>query len=184
MTPHPTQVFDAFKYCPFGDLKVVFLSVNSYDDGGDGLALSYSKDKLTNRKESNLFFDAMEKDLDQLYLDRDYDMRKLARHGILFLNCDLTGLKGGFQKHLFLWKPFINYLIDYLTEETACIFVLMGVAAQKYQPVIAKAQNIVYCLEHPLNAVKQIRAWDHQNVFKKLDVDTEIIFDTKINWFI
>ena len=184
LTPGPNKVFDAFKNCPFGELKVVFLSTNSYVDGGDGLAFSYSADKFGVKKEASLIYDAVESDLDDLYLDRDYDMRRLAKQGVLMLNCDLTGLKGSLQKHVDLWEPFITYLVAHLSRKTPCIFVLIGQAAQKHLKDIDIATSSVYCLEHPINAVRKIREWDHKNLFMKLDSDTTFIFNKKINWFI
>lgn len=184
ISPSFDDMFNAFHYCPFEELKVVFVTANSYLQGqSDGLAFSSRLDPYKLPPVLSKILDGMEADIcDGLYLEMNGDLTRWAEQGVLLLNLDLTTIRDTKRGHMDLWKPFMKATRDILLKVPGLIFVLVGKEAQKFGKVIDRTTNDVYELEHPQLAVIQKRNWEHKNVFTFINRATSVIHNSEIKW--
>lgn len=183
--PAVDDIFKCFKHCPYDDLVAVFLTTNAMADKSDGFAFSCNipdifvdlppvQDKI---------FDAVEYDIGEPYLNRESNLQRWAEQGVLLLNCDLTTVKGKPGEHLKLWHEFMKHLFKHLgVYNTGITYVLIGQHPQKFERYINPETNTVFKLEHPMIAVKEKRAWDHQGVFKRINDISNFLNNRSINW--
>jgi uracil-DNA glycosylase len=181
------DVFRAFKECPYEDLAVVMLTNNAYLKGEmDGLA--FSSDKVESMSDIppvlTKIFDAVEEDVaDGLYLDRDNDLTRWARQGVLLLNCDLTTEKGKPGSHIDLWKPFIEYVMKMLRDcNTGLIYCFIGKQSGHHLLAVNEECNDKYIIEHPMNAVIKKRNWKHKQLFSSINRVTNFLNNKEIKW--
>ena len=189
MYPMFDDVFRAFSECPYEDLTVVVLTNNAYNKETDGIAFSAREceDAGDVPKPLREIFDAVETDCaDGLYLDRDPDLTRWARQGVLLLNCDLTTEHNKAGSHIKLWKPFIQYVLKTLREyNNGMIYFCVGKEAQKYiveEPTIAVLLNDVYSVEHPMQAVIKKRPWKHKEMFSTINRVSKFLNEKEIKW--
>ena len=88
-TPKFKDIFNAFKYCPYDKLKVIFVGQDPYPQLGvaDGISFSCSN---TNKEQPSLryIFDELQTQFPSS--SRDVDLKRWSRQGILMLNTALT----------------------------------------------------------------------------------------------
>lgn len=188
-TPSLKQVFRAFTECPIDKVKVVMIGQDPYPQPlvADGVAFSCGN---TNKPEASLRYilNAVEDTVS--FEDRDvvdettkFNLDRLSHQGILMLNSALTTEVGKVGKHVEVWKPFMEYLIDMLNfQQSGLVWALMGKQAQQYEALIGDHHYIVKST-HPAYAAytKQPR-WDCNNLFNNINkqlVDTK---REKIRW--
>lgn len=186
MYPAADDIFKAFRSCPYGDMITVFLTTNPYGKNNDGLAFSSKTTDFMSDwpKCLNLIFDAVEQDVaDGLYLNREPDLWRWADQGVLLLNCDITSIEGKPGAHLKLWHPFMKHLFQFIGQHnTGIIYVLIGTHAQKFERYINKEANDIIKLEHPMVALKEKRAWKHENVFSRINAISKFLNNRSIDW--
>ncbi len=98
--PSTPDVFRAMRVTPFSDVKVVILGQDPYHNGlAEGLSFS-SIDPLTTPKSLANIFTEIENDIyGGLMLDRDPQLTRWAKQGVLLLNTCLTVRKGVAGSH-------------------------------------------------------------------------------------
>lgn len=188
-TPSLKQVFRAFIECPVDKAKVVIIGQDPYPQPlvADGVAFSCGN---TNKPEASLRYilNAVEdtvpfEDRDAVDETTKFNLDRLSKQGILMLNSALTTEVGKVGKHVEVWKPFMEYLIDMLNfQQSGLVWALMGKQAQQYEALIGDHHYIVKST-HPAYAayMKQPR-WDCNNLFNNINkqlVDTK---REKIRW--
>lgn len=182
--PDGQNVYRAFKETPYNDLKVVFWLLDPYpkiirsNKGeitkvADGIAMSCA---ITEKFQPSLelFYDAMEDDLHKglkLDYERFYDLKYLCNQGIMLLNTALTVEAEKTGSHTAVWRPFMQYLCEevFAKYNNGLIFVLCGKASQEMARWINPLQHYIFNLEHPAFAARQMRKWDHQQIFSKIN---------------
>jgi uracil-DNA glycosylase len=179
------DMFNAFKYCPLEELKVVFITTNPYTPkslitNNTGLAFSAPHKTPVLSK----IFAAVEQDVaDGLYLTTIPDLTRWAKQGVLLLNLDLSCDTHTTINHRVLWEPFIEYVLRALRSFTGIIYVLIGKDASKYRlSLINESVNDVYELEHPMNAVIHSRPWRYKSIFSDINRISKFINNTEIQW--
>lgn len=182
--PHIDDIFRAFKLCPYNELMTVFLTTNPYDVQNDGLAFSTSTTGMDdNPKVLDCIFDAVQADYPYCNQYKDSDLGRWAQQGVLLLNCDLTTVKGKPGAHLQMWHPMMKHIFKYLGQyNTGIIYVLIGTHAHKFSQYIIPENNDIFKLEHPMVAVKEKRAWDHKNVFKRINDIGTFLNNRSVDW--
>jgi uracil-DNA glycosylase len=188
-TPPLKQLFRAFEECPVDKVKVVMIGQDPYPQPlvADGVAFSCGN---TNKPEASLRYilNAVEdtvpfEDRDVIDETTKCNLDRLSKQGILMLNSALTTEVGKVGKHVEVWKPFMEYLIDMLNfQQSGLVWALMGKQAQQYEALIGD-HHYVLKSTHPAYAayMKQPR-WDCNNIFNKINqqlVDTK---REKIRW--
>lgn len=187
ITPELPVWFRAFKECKYSDVKVVWLGLSPYytKDGytkknvADGLAFSTKQEHSV---PPSLFQIYKGYEWDKwngmnLYMLRSNDLTFLANQGVLLLNCALTTVYGSADKHLEIWKPFIQYVLKVLGEKEGIIFCGFGQVANQMLTVVDKNKHLVLEREHPAAAAYRQGYWKHDKLFTK--VDEELIKQNK-----
>jgi uracil-DNA glycosylase len=163
--PEQKDMFNAFKYCQFNDVKVVILSQDPYHTitkgkmVANGLAFSYKpvdeSDKTCPPSLRNIFKeineDVYEDDLTK-WLDKDEitDLTRWAKQGVLLLNTALTVEQNKPGCHAAIWEPFTAEVLKTLSvHKTTVIYVLWGAHAQSYKKYINPRFNYILEAAHP-----------------------------------
>lgn len=162
--PPEDKIFEFARLTPFSDIKAVVLGQDPYPKAGDAHGLAFSC--LTNIPGSlrNIYKCL----IDHSYLMRmpkTGDLTKWAEQGVLLLNCALTTKVKKPGKHLRIWEPYTNQLINKISrqkikivnEETKKkyihrpVFMLWGnFAKNKKSHVYSKCHMLEYAHPSPL----------------------------------
>lgn len=130
--PDKEDVFKAFKLCPYGQVKVVILGQDPYYNGqADGLAFSYKDGiPINNRKQSlDVIYTEIEQDIyNGFYLDKDFDLTRWSKQGVLLLNAVLTVQRNKPDSHAGKgWEIFTDrVIISQVEEKSPKVFMLWG----------------------------------------------------------
>lgn len=191
-TPAIDVWFKAFKECKYADLKVVWLGLSPYyttdqytkKNVADGLAFSTAQKHTVPPSLFQLYkgYEWDQHDGMNLNLERHNDLTFLANQGVLLLNSALTTVYGTPDKHLEIWKPFIQFVLKVLNEKEGLIFCGFGKVANELLTGVDKTRHIVFEREHPAAAAYRGGNWKHDKLFTK--VDDELIKKGKetISW--
>lgn len=151
--PPPDDIFNAFKCCPFNDLKVVILGMDPYPNQGEANGLAFSISGSTKLPPSlrNIF-----KELEAEYHIKrtNPDLTDLAQQGVLLLNTALTVLPNNPGSHIEQWKPFTTALIQSLnnhsqTNNIPLVFMLWGNHAKSYKKYLTSPNILILEHTHP-----------------------------------
>jgi uracil-DNA glycosylase len=177
------SIFDAFKYCPWNNLRVVIIGTEPNRHSGLG-PLSFSDiTTLSQNPAAYEIRNCVERVYGQLNLEFDFTFESWARQGVLMLNRSLTCPADIPQGHKKQWKKFFgSILYQIVAEKPGTIFLLWGKEAQKYSEILSFNQH-VFSWEHPMKAALEYRTWDCPN-FKQVDTLLEHLYgrDSIIKW--
>ena len=157
-TIYPLQknIFNAFKYTAWDNVKVVILGQDPYHTPNiaDGLAFSSGKEKTCPPSLKNILKeieDDVYKGLNlETYSFTDYSLKRWAEQGVLLLNTSLTVEEGLPGSHLEIWKDFTKNVIKLLNlEKNSVIFLLWGEKAKQYKVLINPEKHYILEAAHP-----------------------------------
>lgn len=178
-TPEIDVWFKAFKECKYADLKVVWLGLSPYyttdqytkKNVADGLAFSTAQKHTVPPSLFQLYkgYEWDQHDGMNLNLERHNDLTFLANQGVLLLNSALTTVYGTPDKHLEIWKPFIQFVLKVLNEKEGLVFCGFGKVANELLTGVDKTRHIVFEREHPAAAAYRGGYWKHDKLFSKVD---------------
>ena len=184
-TPPLRDVFRAFKECPYEELKVVIVGQDPYPtiDVADGIAFSCSK---TMKLQPSLKF--MLSEVNRTVYNGDPisnspDLTRWANQGILMLNTALTTQINKVGMHYNIWKPFLNYLFDFLSNyNNGLVYIYMGKEASTWADSVNDNCYKLFCA-HPASAVyNKFRSWDSKDVFPTAQKIVKENYNYSINW--
>lgn len=188
-TPALKQLFTAFERCPLDKVKVVLIGQDPYPQPlvADGMAFSCGN---THKPEASLRYmiGAIEQTVpfeDKGVTDPEtmYDLTRWADQGVLLLNSAFTTEVTKTGKHVHVWKPFMEYLIDMLNfRQAGLIWVLMGKQAQSYEALIGEHHKVLTCTHPAFAAYQRLREWDCNDVFNKVNQQLVDYKKDKILW--
>ena len=193
ITPEISVWFRAFKECKYSEVKVVWLGLSPYyttdsytkKNTADGLAFS------TDTKHSvppSLFqiYKGMELDMWKginLEMERCNNLDFLAKQGVLLLNSAFTTVYGTADRHLKIWKPFIQFVLKTLNDnKKGLIFCGFGKVANELLTVVSKNTHKVFERQHPAAASYSGSTWKHENLFSKVNQELINQEKTTIEW--
>lgn len=183
-TPQLKLVFKAFEECPLKDLKVVVIGQDPYPQPYTASGIAFSCD-VTGKPEKSLkyIFKAIE---DTVYKDGylwDPDLTRWSNQGILLINTALTTEMNKTGTHYELWKPFLTFLLDYLTiQNPGLVYAFLGKKAQDWAESIPD-NNYKLMASHPASAAyKELAVWDCDDIFNKISTLVHKQFNEKIIW--
>lgn len=149
--PPYDEIFNAFKFTPLRDVKVVILGQDPYHEAGQahGLAFSTPDGRPIPRSLKNIF-----KEINAEY---DYPipesgcLEKWAKQGVFLLNTVLTVEEGNANSHSECgWQIFTDNVIKILDKQTQpIVFLLWGKQAEKKKELIANPNHLVLITSHP-----------------------------------
>lgn len=149
--PKSSDIFNAFKYTPFEDVKVVILGQDPYHGPNQAHGLCFSVQEGTPPPPSlKNIFQEIHHDL-KLPVPKHGNLEKWAKQGVLLLNTVLTVEAGKPQAHANKgWEKFTDKVIQILNEEkSGLIFLLWGAPAQRKGQLIDKTRHHVLQAPHP-----------------------------------
>ena len=149
---HPdfNNIYNAFKYTPLDDVKVVILGQDPYHEPGQahGLAFSVLCDNLPPSLIN--IYKEMEDDLG-VRINQDGNLEYLARQGVLLLNTTLTVRDGyAFSHKDYGWDIFTDNVIKLLNDiNRPIVFILWGTPAQKKCKYLNNPNHLIIKSAHP-----------------------------------
>lgn len=191
IAPAKKDVFNAFKYCDYQDLKVVIIGQEPYCDGkidprtyqiekyrASGFAFGNHEDTLQLSPELHHIIIELEDDLDlPIAAQLDVTLKGWAEQGILLLNSALTVEERNPESHTDLWRGFARLVIKHINEaKPGTIFVLWGEHAQSYKQYIGED---MWVFEAPHPSSKDFLGCKH---FSKVNANLHIQGKSEIKW--
>ncbi|MCK5401484.1 MAG: uracil-DNA glycosylase [Flavobacteriaceae bacterium] len=149
--PPGEQIFNAFEYCHFNDIKVVVLGQDPYHGIGQAHGLCFSVNDGINHPPSLInIFKEIEQDLGIPY-PQSGNLERWAKQGVLLLNATLTvraHQAGSHQKKG--WETFTDAVIQIISEKcTNVIFLLWGGYAKNKTKLIDTNKHHILSSGHP-----------------------------------
>jgi len=184
-TPPVKDMFAAFKNCPYEELKVVILGQDPYPQLGvaDGISFSCSK-TMTPQPSLKFILNEVNRTVyNNKPRSTDPDLRRWSEQGILMLNVALTVQINKPGTHYFIWKPFLNYLFDFLSNyNNGLVYIYMGKEASTWADSVNDNCYKLFCA-HPASAVyNKFRSWDSKDVFPTAQKLVQENYNYSIVW--
>ena len=149
--PPGKEIFRAFDYCPFRDVKVVIIGQDPYHGPGqaNGLCFSVRPGQRMPPSLVNIFKELLV-DLGKP-LPASGELERWAQQGVLLLNATLTVRASSPGSHQNKgWETFTDEVIRLLSlEKENLVFILWGAYAQKKGEVIDRQKHFVIMSPHP-----------------------------------
>ncbi len=150
--PAPDQIFNAFKLCPFEQVRVVILGQDPYHSPGaaEGLAFSVAHGK-PQPSLRNIFKEIENDTGSPSSVLPSTSLETWAKQGVLLLNSVLTVEKGLPASHADKgWEEFTDFVIKKISEENDhVVFILWGAYAQRKGSNIDRDKHLVIESPHP-----------------------------------
>ncbi|AJR04145.1 uracil-DNA glycosylase [Siansivirga zeaxanthinifaciens] len=149
--PLEKDVFNAFKYCSFQDVKVVILGQDPYHDIGQANGLCFSvNDHIKHPPSLVNIFKEIESDLDVEY-PKNGNLLRWAKQGVLLLNATLTVRAHQAGSHQNKgWEIFTDTVIKIINDNKEhVVFLLWGGYAKKKIKLINTNKHHVLTSGHP-----------------------------------
>ena len=149
--PPGKQIFAAFDWCPFDNLKVVIIGQDPYHgvDQANGLCFSVN-DGITHPPSLINIFKEIESDLGTPY-PTSGNLERWAKQGVLLLNATLTVRAhnaGSHQKKG--WETFTDAVIQSISDKKEnVVFLLWGGFAKQKAKLIDTSKHHVLTTGHP-----------------------------------
>ena len=149
--PKQNEVFNAFRYTSFDNVKVVILGQDPYHgpNQAEGLSFSVSNEVIKPPSLKNIFKE-LESDLGIQFPEAN-SLKPWAKEGVLLLNAVLT-----VQEHMPTshkdkgWETFTDNVIKILNErKEPIVFILWGTYARNKKELITNPQHYVIESPHP-----------------------------------
>ena len=149
--PKQNEVFNAFRYTDFDQVKVVILGQDPYHgpNQAEGLSFSVSNEVLKPPSLKNIFKE-LESDL-KIPFPEHNSLKKWAKEGVLLLNAVLTVEEHKPTSHKDKgWEIFTDDIIKILNERnTPTVFILWGAYARSKRDLITNPKHLVIESAHP-----------------------------------
>ena len=149
--PSSNEIFSAFDYCNFSDLKVVIIGQDPYHGLGqaNGLCFSVKEGVKIPPSLRNIF-----KELNNEYDDYNPisgDLTHWAKQGVLMINATLTVVEKQPGSHQSKgWEIFTDNIIKRISDDKEnIVFVLWGAFAQKKSSLIDNNKHYILQSAHP-----------------------------------
>ncbi|MFF3101053.1 uracil-DNA glycosylase [Viridibacillus arvi] len=149
--PPKSEVWNAFRYTSYDDVKVVILGQDPYHGAGQAHGLSFSvKQGVKHPPSLQNMLKELESDLG-FPIPLDGTLTKWAEQGVLMLNTVLTVREGQAHSHKKQgWEQFTDTVIQKLSDrEQPIIFVLWGKPAQQKKRLIDTSRHAIIEAPHP-----------------------------------
>lgn len=151
--PQLKNVFKAFRLCSLNNLRVVILGQDPYPQKDVATGIAFANTPKTKELSPSLEVlreSVIDYSIPHRTLTFDTSLEKWEAQGVLLLNSALSCELGRVGSHTLLWRPFIISLLTNLSKyHTGIVYVLMGTAAQSFEPYINAQFNHVIRIRHP-----------------------------------
>lgn len=149
--PKQTEVFNAFRYTDYDNVKVVILGQDPYHgpNQAEGLSFSVSNDVLKPPSLKNIFKE-LESDLG-IPFPTNNSLKPWAKEGVLLLNAVLTVEEHTPTSHKDKgWEQFTDNVISIINQKkTPVVFILWGSYARNKKSLITNPIHYIIESPHP-----------------------------------
>lgn len=149
--PPYDEIYNAFKFTPLSNVKVVILGQDPYHEAGQahGLAFSTPEGRPIPRSLSNIF-----KEINAEYdypIPQSGCLESWAKQGVFLLNTVLTVEEGNANSHSKCgWQTFTDNVIKLLNSQNQpIVFLLWGKQAEKKKEFLTNPNHLVLITSHP-----------------------------------
>ena len=149
--PPGPQIFNAFQYTPFNEVKVVIIGQDPYHNPGQANGLCFSvADKVAPPPSLVNIFKELVDDL-EVVPPKSGNLEKWARQGVLLLNASLTVEENKPMSHSKIgWDIFTDQVIRHVSDHREhVVFMLWGKFAQNKEVLINTAKHKILKAAHP-----------------------------------
>lgn len=149
--PDKYDIFNALKYTPYSDVKVVIFGQDPYHEPGQAHGLAFSVKRGVRIPPSLLNIYKELRDELGCYIPDNGCLEKWARQGVLLLNNSLTVRQGAANSHRNKgWEIFTDRIAQLLNErKEPLIFMLWGSNAKEKMKIITNPEHIIMTAPHP-----------------------------------
>lgn len=150
--PPQDEVFNAFRWTPFAQIKVVILGQDPYHGPGQAHGLCFSVPPAVAFPPSLVnIYKELAADIPGFKPPRSGCLQRWAEQGVLLLNTVLTVEAGRAHSHAQLgWEPFTDRVVAAINQyRQGVIFLLWGAHAQKKGAMIDRQRHHVLTAAHP-----------------------------------
>lgn len=149
--PKQNEIFNAFRYTSYDDVKVVIIGQDPYHGPkqAEGLSFSVSNDVLKPPSLHNIFKE-LQSDLGIPFPEHN-SLIPWAREGVLLLNAVLTVEEHKPASHSKIgWEMFTDHVIEILNKrEKPIVFILWGAFARSKKALITNPNHYIIESAHP-----------------------------------
>lgn len=183
--PNMFDIFNALKYTPYEDVKVVILGQDPYHGPNQAHGLCFSVKKGIEPPPSlKNIFKEIESDLG-LKMSGSGELTEWAKQGVLLLNTVLTVRASQPNSHKGMgWEILTDKIISLLNERNEpIVFLLWGANARSKKKLITNPHHLVLETVHPspLSAYNGFFGCKH---FSKTNEFLKNNYQKQINWLI
>lgn len=149
--PPMADIFNAFKYTPYSEVKAVILGQDPYHGEGQAHGLCFSvKDGVEPPPSLVNIYKELKSDLG-IEPPRSGCLTKWAKQGVLLLNTTLTVRAGAANSHSKCgWQEFTDEVIRILAKrEKPMVFLLWGANARAKKSLISGSNHLILECAHP-----------------------------------
>ncbi len=149
--PPGPQIFNAFQYTPFNEVKVVIIGQDPYHNPGQANGLCFSvADKVAPPPSLVNIFKELVDDV-EVAPPKSGNLEKWARQGVLLLNASLTVEENKPMSHSKIgWDIFTDQVIRHVSDHRDhVVFMLWGRFAQNKEVLINTAKHKILKAAHP-----------------------------------
>lgn len=159
--PPKKVIFNAFHHFEPEDLKVIIIGQDTYHNIGqaNGLCFSVNEGIKTPPSLRNIF-----KELERCYETKriNTDLTDWSKQGVLLLNVGLTVGINKPGKHIHIWRPFIEKILEYINNNNKKICVMAwGNFAKDVIKNINKENNLILTYTHPSPLSRHVFECNH-----------------------
>ncbi len=149
--PKQNEVFNAFRYTDFNNVKVVILGQDPYHGPNQAEGLSFSvKNEVLKPPSLQNIFKELENDL-KIPFPEANSLKPWAKQGVLLLNSVLTVEEHKPTSHSEKgWETFTDDVIQLINKkETPVVFILWGSYARSKKVLITNPKHLIIESAHP-----------------------------------
>ncbi len=150
--PNMHDIFNALKYTPLNDVRVVIIGQDPYHGPNQAHGLCFSVKRGVEPPPSlKNIYKEMKSDLGITQPEYHGQLTTWAEDGVLLLNAVLTVRAGMANSHKGKgWEQFTDRIISIVNESAdPCVFLLWGANAKAKQTLITNKKHLVLSSAHP-----------------------------------
>lgn len=186
--PKPSDVFKAFRLCPYKECKVVFIGQDPYPQKGVATGILFGNSIETTEDKLSPSLEIIKEccinyEIPHGLVEFDNTLESWAKQGILMINSALTCKVNEIGSHVMLWRKFISTLLKNLSyKEMGIIYVLFGKQAQTFEPYIESKYNHIIRVRHPSYFARTNKTMPY-SIFTSIDKLLKDRYGETIKWF-
>ena len=167
--PSRDNMFNAFKYTPLEEVKVVIFGQDPYHEEGQAMGLSFSVPKNIKVPPSLVnIYKEIELEYNAQFKDRSGDLTYLAKQGVLLLNTILTVREHEPLSHnIKEYNLFMRDILDTLNSlNQPIVFLLWGGNAKGLSKYLNNKNHLILTATHPSPLGANHGGWFNCNHFR------------------